>query len=317
VPTPNLVSVIMPAFNVAGFVEEAVRSVAAQTWPDVELIFIDDGSTDGTAGIAERLAADWTGSAQRRMIVERQRNAGAATARNAGLRAGRGEYLLFADADDRLHPHLVEQLVEALRQDPTLDLVFPRWRYIDHKGEPLGMVSAAANTRFNAADLMQANPIHTATGVLVRASAAARAGWFDESLRACIDLDFWVRIAPGDRRIGGIDAILADYRKRPGQITADWRRMEHHWTRVADKMRQQGFGLSAREWRKGRVHNCIYWATLAFDAGDHASARSLMSEAWSREPWTVATDRLGLIRTAACLAALIGIAGRSRKGQPK
>ena len=240
------------------------------------------------------------------MKVLRQANAGAAAARNTGLRAAGGEYLAFLDGDDRWSEELLARLVDAIRCDPALDLVFPQWRYIDVDGHPIGNTSETKAHRYSIADLMIANPIHSATGVLVQRRSSEAAGSFDETLTACIDLDYWLRIADGRKdTIGTVPAVLADYRKRPGQITADWRRMEHNWTRVLEKMRAAGNGLSAAEWRKGRARNCLYWATIAYDSGDYGAARRLIAETWRRNPGFAASDRLAVIRTLACCASLL------------
>src|SRR5262249_15626438 len=92
----GLASVILPAYNHAAYIEEAVRSVLAQTWPDVELIVVDDGSTDGTLERARELAAQYP----QRMRVIAQANQGAHVAINRGLAEARGDYLAILNSDD-------------------------------------------------------------------------------------------------------------------------------------------------------------------------------------------------------------------------
>ena len=96
-----LVSIIMPVFNTAPYLEEAVLSVLAQGYPDWELIITDDGSTDGSGEICDEYAAN-----DDRIIVIHKDNGGVAEARNAGLRAARGELIGFVDADDWLAPEM-------------------------------------------------------------------------------------------------------------------------------------------------------------------------------------------------------------------
>lgn len=301
----NLVSIVMPAHNVAPFVREAVASLHAQSWPALELIAVDDGSTDGTGEMLERLAAGWTGSG-RRMIVHRQANAGAAAARNAALARARGDYICFFDADDRLAPGCVARLMAALGDNPACVLAAPLWRYIDEGGRPTGVISTPGELRHDAAGLVVAGPLHSATGVLVRAGAARETGGFDTTLTASIDLDWFVRlVARRGKAAVIVPEPLADYRKRAGQITADWRRMEANWTRVIARMAADGHGLAPDDWRRARARNAVYWATLAYQAGDYAATRRLMTEAWRRDPRGVMSDPLARVRTLAALISTL------------
>src|SRR5665213_988407 len=104
------VSVIMPAFNMEGFIREAIQSVFAQTYPHYELIIVDDGSTDSTH---EALAPFLD-----RITLVRQKNAGPSAARNRGLQIATGEFAFFLDADDLLLPGAFEALVALLRKRP-------------------------------------------------------------------------------------------------------------------------------------------------------------------------------------------------------
>lgn len=301
----DLVSIVMPAHDVAPFVEEAVASAHAQSWDNLELVAVDDGSTDGTGRILERLAAGWTGPG-RRMALVRQANAGAAAARNAGLARAQGAFLCLLDADDRLAPRLVEVLVAALGAAPDAVLAAPLWRYVDAGGRPLDVVSDPGGLSHDAAGLVVAGPLHSATGVIVRAEAAQAAGPFDETLQGGIDLDWFVRVVAGRGRAAVIvPEPLAEYRKRPGQITADWQRMQANWTRVIAKMDEAGHGLTADEARRARARNLIYWATLAYEAGDYAATRRLVALSWRLDPRAALRNPLARIRTLAALASVL------------
>src|SRR5690242_15286562 len=107
-----IVSIVIPCYNYARFLPDAVGSVLAQTFPNWELIVVDDGSTDATSTTARQLMARHP---DRRMRVFQQPNAGPAAARNTGAERASGEYLLFLDADDMLAPTLLERTVAILR----------------------------------------------------------------------------------------------------------------------------------------------------------------------------------------------------------
>jgi glycosyltransferase involved in cell wall biosynthesis len=112
----NLVSVIIPAYNAAPFIEETIRSIYGQTYPHWEIIVIDDGSTDNTASICEQLNCS-------SLKVIRQKNTGVAMARNNGLALAKGELVVFFDADDLMSPDFLSVRVEALLDDPEIGFV--------------------------------------------------------------------------------------------------------------------------------------------------------------------------------------------------
>jgi glycosyltransferase involved in cell wall biosynthesis len=301
-PAAARISVVMPCHDVAPFVAEAVRSTLRQEWPDVELLAVDDGSTDGTGAMLDDLAGEW-GRPGRRMVVRHQANAGAAAARNAGLALATGDLVAFLDADDRSDPGHLRAMADALAAEPALDAVFTLYRYIDEMGRVTGEEAAPGRTRFGPEDLLTRMIVHSP---MLRAGAARAAGPVDETLTACIDLDHLVRVAalrPGN--LGLVPEVLSDYRRRSGQITQDWRRMEANWSRVHRKLAAAGSGLSPAALSRARAQACLWWSTLAYEAGDHAAARRLVAETWRRDPRFAIRDRLALIRTLSVAAALL------------
>ncbi|MDE6320030.1 MAG: glycosyltransferase, partial [Lachnospiraceae bacterium] len=103
------ISVIVPVYNSIDCLEKCVHSLCAQTYVDLEILLIDDGSTDGTAELMEELA-----KTDSRIRVRHKENGGASSARNAGIALATGEYLAFADSDDYLEPYVYEELFRAL-----------------------------------------------------------------------------------------------------------------------------------------------------------------------------------------------------------
>jgi glycosyltransferase involved in cell wall biosynthesis len=296
------VSVVLPAYDVAPFVAEAVASIHAQDWADIELIAVDDGSRDGTGDLLERLAAGWAGPG-RRMRVVRQSNAGAGAARNAGIARATGAYVALYDADDVCHPGLVRAQVAALAAEGAADLAFALYRYVGEGGGVQAEQAAPGARRLGTYDLLCDNVVHAP---LIRAEALRAVGPLDETLRAHIDLDLFVRLTERrPRSVVVVPEILSDYRRRDGQITGDWRRMRDNWGRVLAKLEAGGLALSARQRRRmrGRLH--LYWATLAYQGGDHAAARALVLTALRADPAGLLADGHGRIRLAACGATLL------------
>ena len=114
--TKPAVSIIVPCYNVADVLPRAVASVHAQTFPDWELILVNDCSTDGTGSVAGGLAA----ADPRVRLVDLPENTGSSGARNAGIDAASGEYLVFLDADDEMLPRFLADLLELMAEDTDI-----------------------------------------------------------------------------------------------------------------------------------------------------------------------------------------------------
>ena len=296
--TGSRVSIVLPVHDAARHLPEALAGLRGLVWDDLELVAVDDGSTDGSAAILAAEAGAWGG----RMRILTQANRGAGAARNAGIAAATGDFVLLADADDRCDPQLVAAGMAALAAAPDADLAVARCRYIDADGQVVA-VQGPLPPRIGARDLLRGVMVNTP---LVRRAAGEAIGWHDETLRGSIDLDLFVRLTL--RRPDGIASVaqvLSDYRRSTGQITSDWRRMQQSWVRVRDRAVAAGLEVSAAEMRAMWGHHCIYWATLAYVAGDYASARRLMLSAAWRVPGHVLRDDLARVRAGACLASLL------------
>src|SRR5512145_2536109 len=122
----KLASIIIPTYNQARFLPEAIESAIAQTYPAVEIIVVDDGSTDETPALLK--------SYTNQVTTIRQENYGLAAARNAGWRAAYGDYLLFLDSDDRILPDKVERHIERLNANPHWALDYSAWQHLTQDG---------------------------------------------------------------------------------------------------------------------------------------------------------------------------------------
>lgn len=214
-----LVSVIMPAYNAARYIEESIDSVLGQDYPNKELIIIDDGSTDATVDLI-RAYGD-------RVTLITQQNQGAAVARNAGLNAARGDYIAFIDSDDVWLPGKLRTQVRYLENHPDVGLVYSRW----HKWKPDadGHFPAASTFVPTAEEQQDEEPglttegsgwlytrllfvskLHTIT-VVARRSLIDEVGGFDTTLKRGQDYDYWIR-ASRVTRIHQLDRPLALYR---------------------------------------------------------------------------------------------------------
>jgi glycosyltransferase involved in cell wall biosynthesis len=203
----QLVSVIVPIYQVENFIAAAIRSVLAQTYPHFELLLVDDGSTDGSAAICR-------GFLDPRIRVLGQPNRGAAAARNTGIRHARGEFLAFLDGDDLFAPSKLRRHLEHLRKAPSVGLSFCRCQHIDDRGRPIGILASERSLYDGTLPaLFYRYPCTTASALFVRRSVVEESGYWDEELRTGTDLELCVRIASTTRwRIEGLPDVLTYYR---------------------------------------------------------------------------------------------------------
>lgn len=133
-----MVSVIMPVYNNEKFVSQAVQSVLNQTISDLELIIIDDGSTDGTRNVIESFSDE-------RIKYHYQENAGPGAGRNNGMSLSKGEFIAFIDSDDMYKPNKLERQIEFLKENPQYGLVYCEAEVIDAQGNFVANVKADSN----------------------------------------------------------------------------------------------------------------------------------------------------------------------------
>ena len=167
--TRPLVSVVIPCFNQARFLPLSLGSVHAQNWPSIESIVVDDGSTDDTSVVAHSHGAK---------IVVRQENRGLSAARNAGLAAARGEYVLFLDADDELLPDAVRSGVEVLARNQGIAGVGRRSLPVDADGRPLPVTYPPMRSPDLYAELLSNNVVWTPGAAFFRTDSIQALGGF-------------------------------------------------------------------------------------------------------------------------------------------
>ncbi len=212
----SIVSVIIPTYNREEFIRDAIESVLSQGYKDLEIIVVDDGSTDDT-----KLAVD--GYVQRyseKIFYFYQKNAGPASARNLGVRHARGEYIAFLDSDDLWTPDSLEKRVALLKSNPDAGLVYGAYqRFTDgemlgHDGSDVFYSNLPAGNVYQ--DLLMKCFIFT-TAVFMRKSVFEAAGGFDESLCIGEDYDLWLRVA-NNCKIFPVNGIVAQYRQHKKNI---------------------------------------------------------------------------------------------------
>jgi glycosyltransferase involved in cell wall biosynthesis len=198
-----LLSVIIPCYNAARFLSEAVASVLAQGYEPVEILVVDDGSTDATAQVATGLGAA--------VQYLRQENRGPSAARNLGLGQARGEIIALLDADDLWPEGKLDLQVGRLMADPELDVVSGRVRYIELAGGRI------PDLRFEGPDRSLPG-IHLGACVY-RRRAFQRVGLFDETLRYSEDHDWFLRAREEGLKMVVLAAVTLLYRMHDANMT--------------------------------------------------------------------------------------------------
>jgi len=206
------VTVIVPTRDRRRYLDEAIRSVLAQTFGDLELIVVDDGSTDGTRDLVS--AVD-----DPRLLYLQQLPAGIGAALNHGLRRARGRYVARLDSDDVWHRDMLETLVPVLESRADVGVVYARGQVMDERGRELPTLHGLPE-RFPG-DSLRSLVYEDGTcnvALLARRECFERAGDYDEHLVANEDWDMWLRVAR-HYRFAFVDKVVAGIRWHDGNLT--------------------------------------------------------------------------------------------------
>ena len=227
------VTVLMPAYDVEPYVGDAIRSVLAQSFADLELVVVDDGSKDGTAEVAAAIAQE-----DRRVRLVRQSNRGLAGARNTAMRMARGDVFALLDSDDLWEPDFLAEQVAILAARPAIDIVTGNgWMY---GGSRHGELARPCPDSRPDPDLAAILGDERAVFIMsvFRRRVYEVVGCFDETMRTNEDYDFWLRAAIAGFRFARNDRPLGHYRIRTDSLSASEMRMLRGILRVYAKTRK-------------------------------------------------------------------------------
>ncbi|MGI9155916.1 MAG: glycosyltransferase [Marmoricola sp.] len=282
-------SVVVAAHQAGGTVAEALDSALEQSYPALEVVVCDDGSTDGTAEVLASYAD--------RVTVIRRPNRGEGAAKNAAVRAAAGDYVVVLDADDVFHPRRLEALAWLAAERADLD-VLTTDAVVEAHGVP---VRRAYHSGWTFPTTDQRSAILDRNFVFglaaVRRERWLSAGGFDEGLARTADWDFWIRLVLGGSRVGLVDAPLARYRLTSGTLSSDRRRLVaarvEVLARVAlrDDLDEGERATLARSLRTQRADLAVRDAAAALEVGGWAARRT--GAALLTEPGVGLRARLG------------------------
>jgi glycosyltransferase involved in cell wall biosynthesis len=217
----DLVTVIIPAYNAAATIEETLWSVVDQTYSNLEILVVDDGSTDATAEIVRTFAAR---DARVRLIT--QPNGGVAVARNRGIAEAKGEFVAPVDADDLWRPDKIrKQMVLMKERGESVGLVYTWYALIDIDGKIVSTDHRPNHDGESLERMCRGNLIGNGSGALMRRSALREVGGYDPTLRergaqGCEDYDIYLSIAER-YDFAVVQEHLTGYRYLPGNMSSD------------------------------------------------------------------------------------------------
>jgi glycosyltransferase involved in cell wall biosynthesis len=231
----TLVSVVIPNYNGGATIGETIASVRGQTYTALEIIVVDDGSTDNSIAIVKEHA-----SLDARVRLVRQANAGVAAARNNGWRQAKADLIAFVDSDDLWMPTKIERQVARIEADDRPGVVYCGFTLIDSKSNEIEPVPCATHEGWVLDHLILGNFIGNGSAALVCRWVLKRTNGFESGLhhadaQGCEDLLFYCRAAEYCR-FGAVPECLVGYRMLPDAMSSDGGRMLKSWLMVVDEV---------------------------------------------------------------------------------
>lgn len=269
-PPAPVISVVVPCHNQGHYLGEAIASVFRSARKDVEVIVVDDGSTDDTVRVAESFSGTRCVS---------QPNSGLARARNRGLQESTGRYVVFLDADDALAPGGLDVGVAELVAHPTAAFVFGRCRMMAEDGTLVATGNEPRVERDHYRELLKRNYIWMPATVMFRRDEIERVGGFDPSINAAADYSVYLRIAR-TRPIRDHGQVVAYYRRHKDNMSGNATRMLQESLTVLRRERPfvEGDPALLAAYYEGWKHwRTFYGAEVAQEIRDHVRNRS-----WTR-----------------------------------
>jgi glycosyltransferase involved in cell wall biosynthesis len=313
--TPSA-SLIVPAYNVSATIAETLHSLLRQTHTDLEVIVVNDGSTDNTVEVV-------SGFADPRLRIVHQANRGLAGARNTGIHEARGAFIGFCDADDLWLPEKLELHIAHLKARPDVGISFSGSQMIDELGKPLGISQKPRLKAISAEHVYKRNPIGNGSAALIRREAlnalafrpmgeTERDWWFDESFRQSEDIECWLRFALTlDWRIEGIAGDLTLYRIHTNVLSANVERQYDTWKRMTARMEAISPAFVARFRPVAEAYQLRYLARRAVSMRDGAVAGRLAWRAMRLSTKPLFEEPLKTITTLAAATLLQVIGAKS------
>jgi glycosyltransferase involved in cell wall biosynthesis len=267
-----LVSVVIACYNGERYLQETIKSALAQSHPEVEVIVVDDGSTDGSSEIAQSFPVRYI----------HQENHGLTASRNLGVRLSQGDYVVFLDADDRLRPEAIETGLRVMAEHPECAMTVGDHVFISSDGSYLSNSRKACLQSSHYEELLKSNFIEMISSVLFRRSVLLETGGFDTTLYVAEDYELYLRIA----RVYPIcchPALTAEYRLHQTNVSRNSELMLRSTLQVLQRQgryvrsngrRMLAFLAGLRNWRRQYGRQLALELAVSANALDAKQLRS-------------------------------------------
>jgi GT2 family glycosyltransferase len=306
----RLVSVVIPAYNAAATIAATLRSVLAQTYRTIEVIVVDDGSTDGTRAVIAAVAA-----ADTRIVLLAQPNSGPAAARNRAIAHASGAFVAPIDADDVWHPDFLARLTAAMAEPETSFAYCPH-RIIDESGRVLRDFPVFGCRGHVLHRLALVNFVGTGSAALYRRDVVLEAGGFDvRSFAWGGGEDYMLQLAvAARRRVALVPEYLVGYRRRAGSLSSDpVKAMESRLRVIGEALtRHPGIPRRVLAWNRSDARRVAAIGLLA--RGRPGAAARILALAVVDDPMATLWDGVCRLRNAA--GRLLSRRGRVARGRP-
>jgi glycosyltransferase involved in cell wall biosynthesis len=262
------VSVIVPAYNAAAFVEKTLTSILTQTYQNLEVVVIDDGSKDSTVEIVDRLV-----KTDRRILLFKQQNLGVAAARNRAIQLAKGELIAPIDADDIWYPQQLEKQVLRLLESPdSVGLIYSWSIDIDEQDQVTGGFHAAQIEGNVFQTLLCHNFLGNASATLIKKECFEKVGGYNHQLKAqnaqgCEDWDLYLRIAES-YEFRAVPEFLVGYRKIQQSMSCNYECMARSHTLMLQSVREKHPEIPSFLYRLSSSSLYLYFAHQSRDWGD-------------------------------------------------
>ncbi|ESA36802.1 glycosyl transferase family 2 [Leptolyngbya sp. Heron Island J] len=282
----QLVSVIIPIFKAEDFIAETLHSVLRQTYTNLEILLIDDGSPDQSIKVCRQFNDP-------RIKIIQQANRGLAGARNTGIRNATGEYIALIDADDLWTEDKIEKHVRHLESSPTLGISFSYSKLIDQNSKPTGLKQIPKRiTGITPPYILSRNPIGNGSSPVFKRQVFQDIGffdnihgveekfYFDESFKRAEDVECWLRIEMETSwKCEGIPELLTLYRIHPGGLSASLLKQYEYLERIITKYTKAYPEIFVSSSSLARAYYQRYIARRAISLRDSKLALEMMHKA--------------------------------------
>jgi len=210
-----LISVIIPTYNCASYIPDAIDSALCQTYKNIEIIVVDDGSTDNTAAVLKKYG--------KKITVHSQENRGLSAARNTGFKISKGQFICFLDSDDILLPEKFSLQMEAFEKNPDVDVFISGYIDVDEDGVK-EILSGKKRWNRDGLEKMLKHEVFPPHAALIKRTALEKSKLFPENIitgESQEDWELWLDMALDGAVFSSVDEITCKYRRRKGSISAN------------------------------------------------------------------------------------------------